>query len=101
MVNPYTKETIREITLPPETMSSYAGEYTWIDPAQPAMIADKGTYLEAFLPGNARRTLVAYESDKFFAVGIELWFDFIRDSHGKVIRMEMNAGGNVVLFPKK
>lgn len=100
-VNPYTKKEVYEITLPEDQMAEYDGIYDWTDSLQPAVIRDKRNYLEAFLPGKAERDLIAYDKDRFYAEGIDLWFEFIRDNAGKVFKMNMNNGGKIVEFQKK
>jgi len=101
IVNPYTHEAVNEITLPPDTMKNYAGEYSWAKSSQLITVDDKGQYLKVVFPDNIVKELSAYGLDRFMAHDIDYWFEFTRDKTGNINGFEMNNGGNKNVFSKR
>jgi CubicO group peptidase (beta-lactamase class C family) len=84
----------REITLEPEVLQSYVGEYSFA-PQAVLTVKLEGGQLQAQLTGQSFLPLFASERDHFFYKVVDAQLVFERDAQKRVVAVVLHQGGGV------
>jgi hypothetical protein len=78
----------REILVRPSVLADYAATYA-LSPTSTIIITREEDQLYAEASGAWRLPIFAEAEDRFFAKGLEVQFEFVRDGRGKVTSVVM------------